>query len=232
MENRLRELHAEFEAAQEQVLQPFEHTAHLSALLAEQSQLNAELDLNRHEEIIVDDNDENSAVYSVSETDQTEPAATEADLTENELIEEIAVDTAEPTKENGVVIKNAEHPVHPGSDQMIGQGVNDPDLSTLAAEIIVLDTETTGLNIADELLQVSILDGNGGVLYDSYIKPTKVTSWPEAEKVNHITLETVKIAPRIQDELPKIDAILRNAKKIMVRQLALKLLSPLQSFPF
>ena len=215
MENRLRELHAEFEAAQEQVLQPFEHTARLSALLAEQSQLNAELDLNRHEEIIVDDNDENSAVYSVSETDQTEPAATEADLTENELIEEIAVDTAETTKENGVVIKNAEHPVHPGSDQMIGQGVNDPDLSTLAAEIIVLDTETTGLNIADELLQVSILDGNGGVLYDSYIKPTKVTSWPEAEKVNHITPETVKIAPRIQDELPKIDAILRNAKKII-----------------
>lgn len=53
------------------------------------------------------------------------------------------------------------------------------------------------------------------MLYDSYIKPTKVTSWPEAEKVNHITPETVKIAPRIQDELPKIDAILRNAKKII-----------------
>ena len=35
---------------------------------------------------------------------------------------------------------------------------------------IVLDTETTGLNAAeDELLQVSIIDNDGVVLFDSYI---------------------------------------------------------------
>ena len=35
---------------------------------------------------------------------------------------------------------------------------------------IVLDTETTGLNAAeDEILQVSIIDNEGVVLFDSYI---------------------------------------------------------------
>ena len=34
---------------------------------------------------------------------------------------------------------------------------------------IVLDTETTGLNAAeDELLQVSIIDNEGTVIFDSY----------------------------------------------------------------
>ena len=46
---------------------------------------------------------------------------------------------------------------------------------------IVLDTETTGLNAAeDELLQVSIIDNEGAVLFDSYIRPTQHTEWAEA----------------------------------------------------
>lgn len=39
---------------------------------------------------------------------------------------------------------------------------------------IVIDTETTGLNAkTDELLQVSIIDTDGNVLFDSYFKPTR-----------------------------------------------------------
>ena len=71
---------------------------------------------------------------------------------------------------------------------------------------IVLDTETTGLNAAeDEILQVSIIDNEGAVLFDSYIKPTQHTEWAEAERIHHITPEMVADAPTIAEVMPEIN---------------------------
>ena len=81
---------------------------------------------------------------------------------------------------------------------------------------IVLDTETTGLNAAeDELLQVSIIDEEGNVLFDSYIRPTQHTEWAEAEHINHITPEMVADAPTIAEVMPEINDILKRYDKIV-----------------
>lgn len=81
---------------------------------------------------------------------------------------------------------------------------------------IVLDTETTGLNAAeDELLQVSIIDNEGAVLFDSYIKPTQHTEWAEAERIHHITPEMVADAPTIAEVMPEINDILNRYDKIV-----------------
>lgn len=81
---------------------------------------------------------------------------------------------------------------------------------------IVLDTETTGLNAAeDELLQVSIIDEEGNVLFDSYIRPTQHTEWAEAERVNHITPEMVDNSPTIEEVMPEINNILKRYDKIV-----------------
>lgn len=81
---------------------------------------------------------------------------------------------------------------------------------------IVIDTETTGLNAAeDELLQVSIIDNEGAVLFDSYIRPTQHTEWTEAERVNHITPEMVADAPTIAEVMPEINDILKRYDKIV-----------------
>lgn len=81
---------------------------------------------------------------------------------------------------------------------------------------IVLDTETTGLNVAeDEILQVSIIDNEGAVLFDSYIKPTQHTEWAEAERIHHITPEMVADAPTIAEVMPEINDILNRYDKIV-----------------
>lgn len=81
---------------------------------------------------------------------------------------------------------------------------------------IVLDTETTGLNAAeDEILQVSIIDNEGAVLFDSYIKPTQHTEWAEAERIHHITPEMVADAPTIAEVMPEINDILNRYDKIV-----------------
>lgn len=83
-------------------------------------------------------------------------------------------------------------------------------------KIIVLDTETTGLHPdTDELLQLSIIDATGKVLYDSYFKPVDTESWDEAEAVNHISPEMVADAPPIETQIETINRILHDADMII-----------------
>ena len=84
-----------------------------------------------------------------------------------------------------------------------------------SADVIVLDTETTGLTEEDELLQVSIISDSGETLYNSYLRPLHHFEWKEAQAVNHISPEMVIEAPTIFEEMPKINAILRNAKQVI-----------------
>ena len=80
---------------------------------------------------------------------------------------------------------------------------------------IVIDTETTGLNPKkDELLQVSIIDIDGNVLFNSYFKP-KATSWTSAERVNGISPEMVENAPKISEKIKEINEIVYNSETII-----------------
>lgn len=89
-------------------------------------------------------------------------------------------------------------------------------LPTGPIDLIVVDTETTGLDASiDELLQVSIVDGDGNTLYNGYFKPEHTESWPKAEEVNHISPEMVANAPSIQSEIAAIGNILSRAKTIV-----------------
>ena len=48
---------------------------------------------------------------------------------------------------------------------------------------IVIDTETTGFNAkTDELLQVSIIDTDGNVLFDSFFKPQRMERSRECQR--------------------------------------------------
>lgn len=82
--------------------------------------------------------------------------------------------------------------------------------------ILILDTETTGLDAAqDELLQVSIINADGEILYNRHLKPKKKQSWPEAEAVNRISPAMVQDAPTVDQERSTIAGILATAEMIV-----------------
>ena len=83
-------------------------------------------------------------------------------------------------------------------------------------EYIVLDTETTGIDkYNDEILQLSIIDQDGKVLFNHYLKPTHTESWDRAMQVNHISPKMVATEKPISDYSDEINRILSEAKVII-----------------
>lgn len=85
-----------------------------------------------------------------------------------------------------------------------------------ASRIVGVDIETTGLNrYVDEILSVSIVDGNGKMLFDQFFRPSVAKEWPEAQAVNGISPEDVKDCPEIFGYLEIITSILSSAEVIV-----------------
>ena len=79
-------------------------------------------------------------------------------------------------------------------------------------DIICFDTETTGIGPKAEILQLSVLDGTGAVLFDEFIRPRHTQIWPEAEKIHHISPQMVSNKETIDAHWDRIVAILEAAK--------------------
>ena len=89
-------------------------------------------------------------------------------------------------------------------------------LSMDRSRILVFDLETTGLNtILDEILQISILDGDGKEIFSSYIKPKRHRIWPIAQKINGISYNMVKDAPSINKVRKQIQKIFATAQLVV-----------------
>ena len=62
-----------------------------------------------------------------------------------------------------------------------------------------LDTETTGLDSDDEIIEIAIVDAEGQVLLNTLVRPTHLTEWPEAQAINGISPAMVADAPLLAD---------------------------------
>lgn len=72
---------------------------------------------------------------------------------------------------------------------------------------VYLDTETTGLEFDDEIIELAIVNSEGKVVFDSFIRPQKPIPL-SATAINHISNEMVSNAPTISQVWPQISSIL------------------------
>ena len=80
------------------------------------------------------------------------------------------------------------------------------------SRIIVVDTETTGLDPEkDEVLSVSIVDATGTVLFDSLVRPSRRRRWPDAQRIHGISWRDVSGCNELLDLGDDIDAVFRSA---------------------
>lgn len=82
-------------------------------------------------------------------------------------------------------------------------------------KLALLDTESTGLDEDDEVLEIAIIDETGATLLHSYVRPERHIAWPDAERVNHISPDMVKDAPTAAELAPRVREIFANADEIV-----------------
>ena len=81
---------------------------------------------------------------------------------------------------------------------------------------VILDTETTGLQDHDQILEIAIIDAETGVvLLDQRIKPT-VSTHPDALAVHGITAEALKDTPAWPEYHDQVCRLLVDADRVMV----------------
>ena len=88
-------------------------------------------------------------------------------------------------------------------------GINSQDL----AKYVLLDTETTGLQYDDEIIEIAIVDMSGNVVYNSRFFPEKEVN-PDAAKVNHMTKDILKGCPLFKDEWDNIYKLLGGRRVV------------------
>ncbi len=79
-----------------------------------------------------------------------------------------------------------------------------------STEYLYVDTETTGLDVNDELLCVSVLDNDGKLIYHSLVRPLHKTSWEAAQKINGISPDMVKNAPEPETVISELAELFRG----------------------
>lgn len=63
----------------------------------------------------------------------------------------------------------------------------------IAQQPVYIDTETTGLEKIDEIVEISVVDFDGKLLFTSLIKPSRPIP-PEAQRIHHISNKDVAAA--------------------------------------
>ena len=82
-------------------------------------------------------------------------------------------------------------------------------------KILVLDTETTGVDSKAEVLQFSAIWADGTEAANMYIKPVHATEWQSAMAVNHISPMDVAGCPEMSEVKESIETLLGQSKAIV-----------------
>ena len=83
------------------------------------------------------------------------------------------------------------------------------------ARVLFFDLELTGVYSHDEIISISIVDGNEQLIMDTLIKPVHTKRWKRTEKIHGITPAMVQDAPTLKELTPRIKEIFAAADHII-----------------
>jgi len=97
----------------------------------------------------------------------------------------------------------------PGSSMNLNRRklVSQEAQSLLQDHPVFLDTETTGLHLTAEVIEIGIVDDQANVLFDQLIRPHGKID-PAAARIHGITFEMLKDAPPWDEVWPQAQAVL------------------------
>ena len=82
-------------------------------------------------------------------------------------------------------------------------------------KILFFDLELTGVYDHDEVLSITIVDGNGKLIMDTLVKPAHTKRWRRTEKIHGITPDMVVDAPTLVELAPRVREIFDAADHII-----------------
>lgn len=77
----------------------------------------------------------------------------------------------------------------------------------IAEKLLYLDTETTGLEHHDEIIEIAIMDDDGQPVINSLVKPAKARVSDSARRVHHISDSDLVTAPTLAMLWPQIEQV-------------------------
>lgn len=81
--------------------------------------------------------------------------------------------------------------------------------------VLFFDLELTGVYVHDEIISISIVDGEGTVIMDTFVKPAHKKKWKQTEKIHGITPEMVADSPSLDELIPEIKRIFEGADNLI-----------------
>lgn len=81
--------------------------------------------------------------------------------------------------------------------------------------VLFFDLELTGVYDHDEIISVSITNGNGEVLMDTLVKPLRKKKWNRTEKIHGISPAMVQDAPTLDEIIPTLKEMFANADNLI-----------------
>lgn len=83
------------------------------------------------------------------------------------------------------------------------------------SRVLFFDLELTGVYEHDEIISISICDGNGNMIMDTLVKPIRNKRWKKTEKIHGITPDMVANAPTLEELTPRIKKIFADADNLI-----------------